>query len=120
MIKIVYFSRSGNIKSIVDQLENPSLRIENGKEIVNEPYVLMTSSIGYGEIPPVVQEFLKNNSKLIKAVAGSGSMARHADTFNFASKKISKEYNVDLLVAVDGKGTSEDLQELKIKLEKFN
>jgi protein involved in ribonucleotide reduction len=84
-----------------------------GDEMVNEPFVLFTYTDKVGEIPSIVSKFLENNHKNLVAVIGSGSMERHADTFNFGAKKVSEKYGVELVRCIDLSGTSEDVKAIK-------
>ncbi|OTN86747.1 class Ib ribonucleoside-diphosphate reductase assembly flavoprotein NrdI [Enterococcus faecium] len=117
MIKIAYASRSGNVKKIVNQLGMvTALKIETGKEIIDGNYVIFTYSTGQGKTPKVVDQFLANNSG-VKAVVGSGSMAKHAETFNFAAENIAQTYKVPILAKLDGVGTPQEIEDLKKNLE---
>lgn len=112
-MKIYYASRMGKVEALAKRVSSESVKIETGHEMANEPYILLTYTDGNGIVPAVVVEFLKNNSQNLKAVVASGSMARHADTYCFAGDIISKDYNVDCILKVDGSGSEEDFEKLK-------
>lgn len=118
-MNIAYYSKRGTIESIVSNLKNEKVRINDGNEVINKEYVLFVPTYGNGEIPEEVIKFLNGNNKYLKAVVGSGSMARHAETFNFASIKISEKYNVPILKNFDGAGTKEDLIEINNILKEY-
>ena len=47
--------RTGNVESFVEKLGvEDTLKIETGNETVNEPYVLVTFTDGYGEVREVL------------------------------------------------------------------
>ena len=46
-MKVVYASRTGNVQSIVDQLDVDALEISSGNEVITEPYILITYNDGY-------------------------------------------------------------------------
>ena len=46
---------------------------DNCQEEVNEPYILVTGTIGFGEVPQEVQQFLQVNHQHLQAVAASGN-----------------------------------------------
>ena len=117
-MKLVYASRTGNIQSVVDQLKHDDvLKIETGKETVNEDYILFTYNDGNGVVPPTVEEFLKNNGSHMKGLISSGNPERHPTTYHFGADIIVKEYNVPVIAKIDRKGTPKDLQTIKKALK---
>ncbi|WP_242258352.1 class Ib ribonucleoside-diphosphate reductase assembly flavoprotein NrdI [Streptococcus thoraltensis] len=117
MIKIVYASRTGHVEKIVNQLGvTDVLKIETGTERIDGDYVIFTYSTGKGKTPKVVEQFLANNPG-VKAVVGSGSMAKHAETFNFAAENIAQAYKVPILAKLDGTGSAQDIEGLIKSLE---
>ncbi|MCR4842923.1 MAG: class Ib ribonucleoside-diphosphate reductase assembly flavoprotein NrdI [Eubacterium sp.] len=115
-MKVVYASRMGHVEGIVNRLGiTDALKIESGTEKCDGDYVLFTYTDGQGIVPPTVEAFLAANAG-VKAVVGSGSMERHADTFNFAADIIAEKYNVPILAKVDMDGTDEDLETIKAKM----
>ncbi|EJN93485.1 class Ib ribonucleoside-diphosphate reductase assembly flavoprotein NrdI [Streptococcus ratti] len=120
MTKIVYASRSGHVEKIVNQLGvADALKIETGEETLDGDYVIFTYSTGRGKTPKVVEQFLAHNPG-VKAVVGSGSMAKHAETFNFAAENIAKAYKVPILAKLDGVGTSQEIEDLAKSLANCN
>ncbi len=118
-MNVVYASRMGHVDGIVKRLGiTNALKITDGSETVDGDYVLFTYTDGQGMIPEIVGKFLEGNPH-IKAVVGSGSMERHAETFNFASKKIAEKYQVPLLATLDLDGSDKDIEELKGKLASY-
>ena len=120
-MKIVYASRTGNVQSIVDQLNQTDiLKIESGNEVVDQDYILITYTDGQGIVPPVVESFLKKNHSYLKGVIASGNTERHADTFAWAADVVSNMYHVPTLYKVEGKGTPDDIQAIESKIKEFN
>nr|MCR5546371.1 class Ib ribonucleoside-diphosphate reductase assembly flavoprotein NrdI [Lachnospiraceae bacterium] len=112
-MRIVYASRMGHVEGIVERLGiKNALKIESGKETINEDYILFTYTDGNGEIPAIVDSFLSANAG-IKAVVGSGSLERHPNTFNYAADKIAEKYNVPVFAKVDLDGTENDLKDIQ-------
>ena len=58
-MKIAYASRTGNVESIVAQLDMESVRIDSGNETLAEDYVLFTYTDGYGDVPAEVESSLE-------------------------------------------------------------
>ncbi|OTN91581.1 class Ib ribonucleoside-diphosphate reductase assembly flavoprotein NrdI [Enterococcus faecium] len=75
------------------------LKIETGTERIDRYYVIFTYSTGKGKTPKVVEQFLAHNPG-VKAVVRSGSMAKHAETFNFAAENIAQAYKAPYLSQV--------------------
>ncbi|MCR5784512.1 MAG: class Ib ribonucleoside-diphosphate reductase assembly flavoprotein NrdI [Eubacterium sp.] len=118
-MKVVYASRMGHVEGIIKRLGiTDAVKIESGSEKVDGEYIIFTYTDGKGIVPPAVESFLAANPG-VKAVVGSGSKERHADTFNFAADIISEKYNVPALAKVDMDGTDEDLASIKKSLDEL-
>lgn len=118
-MNIVYASRMGHVEGIIKRLGiYNALKIVEGSEKMDGEYVLFTYTDGKGIIPKIVESFLQSNPG-IKAVVGSGSLERHADTFNFAAVKISETYGVPLIAKLDMDGTDDDISLIKSELVKL-
>lgn len=115
-MKFVYASRMGHVEGIIKRVGiEDALKIQDGTEKIDGDYVIFTYTDGKGIIPKIVEDFLDANPG-VKAVVGSGSMERHADTFNFAAEKIAEKYDVPILAKLDMDGTEYDIKEIKTKL----
>lgn len=108
-MKIVYASRQGKTKELVQDLGfDQTLQIESGQEVVNEPFVLFTYSDKVGETPDLVSQFLKRNHQNLQAVVATGSLERHRETFCFGGQKVAFKYGVPLLATINGRGSKTD------------
>ena len=67
-MKVVFASRTGNVQSIVDRLSVDALEISSGDEAVSEPFLLITYTDGYGDVPMEVESFLNSNGDHLKGV----------------------------------------------------
>lgn len=112
-MKIYYASRMGKVEKLALAVSAEAIKIESADTVVNEDFILFTYTDGFGVVPPMVDEFLKQTHEHLKGVVVSGSMERHADTYCFAGDIISKEYNVPCLYKVDGAGSDEDVAAIK-------
>ena len=101
-MKVVFASRTGNVQSIVDRLSVDALEISSGDEAVSEPFLLITYTDGYGDVPMEVESFLNSNGDHLKGVA-----------FCKAGDVIAEQYNVPCLYKVENDGTDEDIEEIK-------
>lgn len=111
-MKIVYASRTGNVQSIIDQLDNDALEISSGDEIVKEPYILFTYTDGYGDVPAEVEAFLESNGENINGVIVSGDQG-YGEAYCKAGDVIAEQYNVPCLYKVENAGTDEDIVKIK-------
>ncbi|SUL91293.1 ribonucleotide reductase stimulatory protein [Staphylococcus carnosus] len=121
-MKVVYFSFTGNVRRFIARsgFENTlEITNDNCAEVrIDEPYILVTSTIGFGEVPDVVQTFLRHNGTMIRGVVGSGNR-NWGQNFAKASDTISKDYMVPLLMKFEVQGTKKDVEEFKDKVGHF-
>ena len=66
-MKYAYASRTGNVEEIVNSLGIDALRIDDGSENMDEPYILFTYTDGFGDVPYEVDEFYGENQGLTVA-----------------------------------------------------
>ena len=120
-MKVVYFSFSGNVRRFIQRAgidDTMEITQDNCTESVSEPYILVTGTIGFGEVPQPVQ-FLEVNHAQLQAVAASGNR-NWGQNFAKAGRTISEEYNVPLLMKFEVQGTNNDVIEFKDKVGNFN
>ena len=112
-MKYVYASRTGNVKSVINRLglHQTALRLEDGNEIVDEDFILFTYTDGYGDVPYVVDEFLRHNGKHIKGVIVSGDL-EYDMAYCRAGDTIAYEYGCPLLYKFENEGTTRDLKRI--------
>lgn len=114
-MKIAYASRTGNVESIVSQLDLEAMRIDSGNETAAEGYVLFTYTDGYGDVPAEVENFLAGNAMFLKGVVVSGDTG-YGEAYCLVGDKIAEEYDVECLYKVENAGTPEDIEAIKEKL----
>jgi protein involved in ribonucleotide reduction len=104
---VVFDSRTGNVQRFINKLPVRSVRVEEDLS-VEEPFVLVTYTTGFGNVPEKVLRFLKQNGSNLRGVAASGNrnwgthFARSADT-------ISAMYGVPILCKFELSGTARDV-----------
>lgn len=121
-MKVVYFSFSGNVRRFIKRSELTDvmeITKDNCKDVINEPYILVTGTIGFGEVPQEVQSFLEVNHLNLRALAASGNR-NWGQNFAKAGRTISESYNVPLLMKFEVQGTNKDVIEFKNKVGHFN
>ena len=71
-MKVVYFSFSGNVRRFIKRSEISDvmeITKDNCTDPFEEPYILVTGTIGFGEVPKEVQSFLEINHHNLRAAA---------------------------------------------------
>ena len=111
-MKYAFASRTGNVEAIVNSLGIDALRIDDGSENINEPFILFTYTDGYGDVPAEVENFLMVNGTLIQGVVCSGDTG-YGDAYCQAADKISEDYGCEILYKVENSGTPEDIENIK-------
>lgn len=117
-MKVVYYTLTGNIRRFITgcQLNDTAeLKDEAVKQIITEPFILITPTVGFGEIPEAVKTFLTYNYANLVAVASSGNKNWGAN-YALAGELISRQYNVPLLMKFELHGTDTDRINFKKKV----
>ncbi|MFX3635718.1 MAG: class Ib ribonucleoside-diphosphate reductase assembly flavoprotein NrdI [Candidatus Pristimantibacillus sp.] len=105
---VVYDSRTGNVKRFINKLNMRAMPIDEFSA-VDEPFVLITYTTGFGQVPERVMSFLKRNNKHLCGVSASGNrnwgngFAKSADT-------ISQLFNVPVISKFELSGTNQDME----------
>lgn len=113
---IVYDSLTGNVRRFVDKLGFPSIQLDESL-VVDEPYYLVTYTIGFGQVPSKTTRFLEKNSRLMLGVAASGNR-NWGDFYGRSGKMISDQYNTPLIHTFELAGTVDDVDIFKQEVAK--
>ena len=104
----MYDSKTGNVNRFINKLNMRAVKIdEQGK--VDEPFVLVTYTTGFGQVPEKVDSFLAENHAMLRGVSASGNrnwgpgFAKSADT-------IARKYDVPVILKFELSGTSQDTE----------
>ncbi|WP_274364038.1 class Ib ribonucleoside-diphosphate reductase assembly flavoprotein NrdI [Paenibacillus thermotolerans] len=108
---IVYDSRTGNVRRFVEKLNAPALQIEDSI-IVDEPFVLVTYTTGFGHVPEKVASFLRRNHQWLAGVSASGNR-NWGHNFAGSADRIAREYGVPVLGKFELAGTARDVERFK-------
>ena len=112
-MKIAYASRTGNVESIVNQLDQDSIHISSGTETIDEPYILFTYTDGWGDVPVEVETFLQiNDPGLLQGVVVSGDYG-YGEAYCLAGDRIAEDYWTTVLYRVENAGSDEDIEKIK-------
>lgn len=119
-MKIVYISRTGNVQSFIDKTGlTDVLELSNGNEKVDEKFVLVTFTEGYGEIPEEVDNFLSSNAHNLVGVAASGDKS-YGEAYCQAADVVADTYGVPILAKFEFDGEQEDVEQFLNELEKIS
>lgn len=105
---IAYDSRTGNVGRFVAKLPVRSVRIREDLTM-DEPFVLVTYTTGFGNVPEKVLHFLKRNGNRLIGVAASGNRNWGAN-FARSADLISGMYEVPVLGKFELSGTARDVE----------
>ena len=115
---IVFASRTGNVRHIVNNISDYTVEIREGM-IVNTPYFLFTYTDNLGEVPIAVKEFLETNHGMCKGVVVSGNSNFGHSYFCGAADKINKQYDIPIIKKIELRGFQKDFEEIKDKYNKL-
>lgn len=116
---ITYNTLTGNVQRFIDKIiNNKHLIVKKITEatMITEPFIHITYTIGFGEVPKLTQEFIHNNKELLRGISSSGNRI-WGNNFGLAADKIANQYNVPILLKFELAGTDSDvakfIQEVK-------
>ena len=110
-MKVYYASMTGNVRRFIGKVGLPAEEI-TVNAAVDEPFILVTYTIGFGEVPKGVADFLRMNNANLRGVAVSGNRIWGAN-FGKAGDIIAREYGVPLLHRFELSGSDEDVRIFK-------
>lgn len=115
---------TGNVQRFVTKLDMPNIKISESL-VVEEPFVLVTYTTGFGKVPEQVFKFLENNHHNLRGVAASGNrnwgdmFARSADVI--ASRYILPDGKpMPILHKFEMSGTQEDVDLFKERVQEVD
>lgn len=115
---IVYASRTGNVRRFLNKTKLPSVEITEGL-LIEEPFILVTYTDKYGEVPANVQTFLHYNQGYIRGVAASGNR-NWGEYFARSADVVSEHYHVPVLHKFELSGMTSDVKYFKKRVEEIN
>lgn len=105
-MKIYYYTLTGNIPRFLAKCKLPAEPI--GDFTAGQPFILVTNTLGFGQVPEPVADFLRRNHRQLAAIAGSGNRNWGAN-FAKAVDIISDTYSVPILHKFELSGTDADV-----------
>ncbi len=117
-MKLVYASRTGNVKKAADRMmARDPVRILTGNEKIDGEYILLTYTDGRGAIPAVVDLFLQSNAHYCRGAAVFGNSERHPDTFCGAADQIEARYHIPIIGRMEYDGDPDTELEIRSMLK---
>ncbi|MEC2062612.1 class Ib ribonucleoside-diphosphate reductase assembly flavoprotein NrdI [Bacillus inaquosorum] len=111
---ITYESKTGNVRRFVKALQH-KLDIEaieiTDDTIINQEFIHITYTIGFGEVPERTLSFIKKNKNKIRGVVVSGNKV-WGDNYGLAGDKLSAKFHIPLLLKFELSGTKQDLEKI--------
>ncbi|WP_225446656.1 class Ib ribonucleoside-diphosphate reductase assembly flavoprotein NrdI [Paenibacillus rhizovicinus] len=104
---VVFNSFTGKVRRFVNKLGLPIREIEDGL-IIDEPFVAVTYTCGFGEAPEDMLRFLDRNRSMLRGIAASGS--RNWPKFAHAADVIAARYHVPVLHRFELAGSPSDVE----------
>ncbi|MFD2617832.1 class Ib ribonucleoside-diphosphate reductase assembly flavoprotein NrdI [Terrilactibacillus laevilacticus] len=115
---ILFETMTGNVKRFLNKVGLEHQHIDSQPQI-DEPFILVTNTIGFGQPPESVTEFLSNKGHLIRGVAASGNR-NWGPNFAHSADVISAKYNVPILFKFELGGTSQDVITFRERVNAFD
>lgn len=104
---IAYDSRTGNVQRFVNKLGLPAIQIESEMKL-EQPFVLITYTTGFGQVPEKVMSFLQHNHARLMGVMASGNR-NWGESFARSADRIAQLYSVPVLGKFELSGTQRDV-----------
>lgn len=114
---IVYDSRTGNVRRFVAGLGRRALPVAEAGEL-QEPFVLVTYTTGFGQVPDASMRFLQRNSRWLAGVAASGNR-NWGDGFAKSADRIAAMYRVPVLARFELSGTGKEAAQFLEELDRL-
>lgn len=109
---IVFASRTGNVRAVVEKLGLPSVEMTEGF-VITEPFLLVTYTDGLGEVPQMVARFMAQNAAYCKGVVASGNQNFGHALFAGSGDQLTTKYGIPLVCKLDLRGRQADLEQIQ-------
>ncbi len=117
---IVYGSYSGNVRRFVKKTGLRAVEITNDLT-VNEPFILVTYTTGFGSVPDRVTTFLEkdDNHAMMWGVAASGNMNWGEALYAKSADLVSQTYGVPVLLKFEMAGKQSEVDKFIQEVSTF-
>lgn len=114
---ILYESMTGNVRRFLSKT-GLSFQPISRTDTVDQPFILVTNTIGFGDAPECVKHFLARNGRYLRAVAASGNR-NWGRNFAHAADVIAETCHVPVLYKFELGGTAEDVVNFRERVRAF-
>ena len=104
---IVYTSRTGNVRFVVEKLGLKSIEL-NEQLIIHQPFLLFTYTEGLGDVPQAVTKFMENNYSNCRGIIASGNSNFGHHVFCGSAHKLHAAYNIPIVRKMELRGFQHD------------
>ena len=118
-MKVLYYSLTGNCKAFLERSNITNYESIQNIDSINEPFIIMTGTINFGEAPLPVLNFLSHNSEYLKGVIASGNR-NWGPNFSKAGDVIAEKYNVPLIMKFELRGSQKQINEFNERMIDFD
>lgn len=105
---IAFDSRTGNVRRFVGKLGMRNVQIDR-ELTLDEPFILVTYTTGFGQVPKRVATFLAHNYHNLVGVAASGNR-NWGNSFAGSADEIANKYDVPIIAKFELSGTMNDVE----------
>jgi len=109
---IAFASRTGNVRYIVSRLQLPAYDIEVARAL-EEPFLLLTYTDGFGDVPELVERFMERNGVYCRGVAVSGNRNFGPLQFGRAGDRLAARWRVPLIRKIELRGFADDYEAIQ-------
>lgn len=109
---IAFASRTGNVRYIVSRLQLPAMEID-GTNMLKIPFLLMTYTDGFGEVPAPVRSFMERCGSYCRGVIVSGNSNFGHHQYGRAGDELAQQWQVPLVRKIELRGFKEDYEAIR-------
>ena len=121
-MNIYLYTLTGNGRKFLTEagIDMETIKVLKSKTVAEEDFVLVTNTIGFGEIPKPVERFLEKNHELCKGIVAGGNR-NWGQNFAVAGDLITERYpDIPLLMKIELNGTKKQREQFKKIMEEFD
>ncbi len=108
---IAYATRTGNVRRFVSKLGMEAVQVSSELSL-DEPFVFVTYTTGFGQVPEQAYEFLERHVHYLRGVAASGNR-NWGHNFARSADLIAEQFGVPIVSKFELSGTARDVEHFK-------
>lgn len=108
---VIYDSLTGQTKKMALSVDKNAINIKQVQDIDGD-CLLITRSVGFGQITKSARKFVERYQDKIKGVAVSGNR-NWGSNYGAAGDKLAEEFDLNLILKFEASGMKEDVEFLK-------